>query len=718
MIRLTMLTMVAGVFALLMWVGLGPASAQDEQVNSPATGKPVIDGLSMVGVRLGARVSQIKDADGLENAAFQYQWIIIEGTTEQPISGATRYDYRVASDDLGKRIKVRVSFNDDAGNPEELTSDATPPVVANNPATGSLIIRGTARVGETLTADISSIADVDGMTHELGTKGGGTISTPMNWFVDYDYQGPGGGTRIQDSLLKTLGISPDLVGKVITVKWGFLDDNDGFEAFISAPTSPVTATVPDPPQNLEALTGTAGALQLTWEAPTWDDGSFSEHGAVGNGGSPITGYTVQWKEAADSWDAPADVSQATVTGTSHTITGLTGGVEYSLRVFATNAIGDGQPSGEATGTPVDDATGTPVDATAPELATVTVDGATLTLTYNETLDGASEPAADTFSVTVNDNARTVSAVSVSGSTVTLTLAPAVASGDTLTVSYTAPTDAAASRIQDLFNNASSSFDPRTVTNNTGGTGRSQSSDGAEKLTLSASQPQVNQSLTAALANPDEVSGATVWAWHRSSTGTTAWSAIGGANSASYTPVANDMGYYLRATASYTDGNGQAQSVSVVSRLPVQQTSSTPQQSSGGASRPEAEQPTVPATGNIAVRDGLNPGEAIISWDAVPEATHYRIGYVNMATDYPLAKASGTGNWQQAFIYVDVEAQNFTLTNGRAEYTLRRLEPGARHAFSVLTNGSLYGEPTWPGNPPWQFHEVADRSVACPTASAT
>ena len=49
------------------------------------------------------------------------------------------------------------------------------------------------------------------------------------------------------------------------------------------------------------------------------------------------------------------------------------------------------------------------------------------------------------------------------------------------------------------------------------------------------------------------------------------------------------------------------------------------------------------TSNIAVRDGANPGEIVVSWDAVDGATHYRIGYVNMVTDYPLAKASVTGD---------------------------------------------------------------------------
>ena len=139
--------------------------------------------------------------------------------------------------------------------------------------------------------------------------------------------------------------------------------------------------------------------------------------------------------------------------------------------------------------------------------------------------------------------------------------------------------------------------------------------------------------------------------------------------------------------------------------------------------PARAQTGAPATGNIQVRDGANPGEVIVSWDHVSQATHYRIGYVNMVTDYPLAKASATGDWINAFIYVDENAQNVPVSSGRAEYTVRRLEQGVRHAFTVLTSnsftdtgggGSVSSAFSWPSNPRWQFHEVADRGGACPT----
>ena len=70
-----------------------------------------------------------------------------------------------SDDDVGKTVKVRATFTDDAGNEESLTSEATAAIAArpNTPATGAPTIGGTAQVGETLTADTSGIADEDGL---------------------------------------------------------------------------------------------------------------------------------------------------------------------------------------------------------------------------------------------------------------------------------------------------------------------------------------------------------------------------------------------------------------------------------------------------------------------------------------------------------------------------------------------------------------------------
>ena len=145
----------------------------------------------------------------------------------------------------------------------------------------------------------------------------------------------------------------------------------------------------------------------------------------------------------------------------------------------------------------------------------------------------------------------------------------------------------------------------------------------------------------------------------------------------------------------------------------------------GSAAPANAQSSTPAVTNIQVRNGVQPGEVVVSWDAVPQATHYRIGYVNMETDYPLAVASTTGEWIEAFVYVDVNARNFAVSGGRAEYTVRRLAQGVRHAFTVLTSSnfsntsqSVRSEFSWPRNPRWRFFTVLDQGGACPAASVT
>ena len=75
----------------------------------------------------------------MRKVQFSYQWVRNDGTTDTDIQGETSSTYTLTDDDVGKVIKVRVSFTDDRGNEETLTSAATTAVAArpNAPATGS-----------------------------------------------------------------------------------------------------------------------------------------------------------------------------------------------------------------------------------------------------------------------------------------------------------------------------------------------------------------------------------------------------------------------------------------------------------------------------------------------------------------------------------------------------------------------------------------------------
>ena len=101
----------------------------EARASSPATGAPIISGTAQVGDTLTADITGISDADGLSGETFAYQWVSSDGTTDSDISGATNATYTLAAADQGKAIKVRVTFTDDGGNEETLTSAPTEPVL-------------------------------------------------------------------------------------------------------------------------------------------------------------------------------------------------------------------------------------------------------------------------------------------------------------------------------------------------------------------------------------------------------------------------------------------------------------------------------------------------------------------------------------------------------------------------------------------------------------
>ena len=307
--------------------------------NTEPTGLPAVTGTPQVGETLTADTSAIDDADGLTNATFEYQWLhnqsVVDANTgtsyyinvEMP--GKTGSSYTLAPADKGRTFAVKVSFTDDRGHSESLTSRSTVIVAArpNSEPTGLPAITGTPQVGQVLTADTSAIDDEDGLENAVFR---------YQWFASKS----GVILVLLGETSSTYTLAPTDEGYTFQVQVSFTDDADNQESLTSEATVAVAATAPTAPQSLSVATGDQDQeLEASWQAPS------------SNGGSAVTGYKVQWKEAADSWDTAADVSEATETGTTYTITSLTGGVEYSVRVIATNDAGDGPASTEAKGTP-------------------------------------------------------------------------------------------------------------------------------------------------------------------------------------------------------------------------------------------------------------------------------------------------------------------------------------------------------------------------------
>ena len=94
--------------------------------NTPGTVAPTISGTVQVGETLTATTTGISDSDGMTNATFSYQWL----ADDTEIGGASDSTYTLMDADAGKAVSVRVSFTDDAGNEESLTSESTVPVAA------------------------------------------------------------------------------------------------------------------------------------------------------------------------------------------------------------------------------------------------------------------------------------------------------------------------------------------------------------------------------------------------------------------------------------------------------------------------------------------------------------------------------------------------------------------------------------------------------------
>ena len=315
--------------------------------NSPATGLPTISGTAQVGETLTADTSGIADAYGLTNATFTYQWL---GSRDTEIQGATNATYTLVADDEGKTIKVRVSFTDDRGNNETLTSAATPAVEAstNNPATGAPTISGMTQVGQTLTADITGIADADGVSGETFTyqwiSSDGTVDTDI--------------TDIERATGSTFTLVAADQGKSVKVRVTFTDGGGNEETLTSAPTGPVFSDgLPGAPRNLTATAGNK-EITLSWEPP------------ADNGNAPATRYRIEWRVDGKDYDQNHWGTARSTTYTTNDQANLANGVKYFFRVKAENDDGNsygpyGPASGEVSATPT---SGSAVDLGTPVLS--------------------------------------------------------------------------------------------------------------------------------------------------------------------------------------------------------------------------------------------------------------------------------------------------------------------------------------------------------------
>ena len=210
-----------------------PDSAQQSLSNAPAKGEPRIAGIPEVGQTLSADTTAIADANGFEEAFFQYQWL----AEDADIAGATSGTYTVAPGDVGKAIMVRVAFTDDARHEETLTSAPTAVVTA-----AGLQLQSATVDGATLTLTYNEALDT-GVT--LGT-------TPFAVSVNGSSR-PLIGVEVGESNVRLLLSSAVEAGDTVTVDYtapdgpDFIRDTRGRKAasFSGHAVTNNTASAPD-----------------------------------------------------------------------------------------------------------------------------------------------------------------------------------------------------------------------------------------------------------------------------------------------------------------------------------------------------------------------------------------------------------------------------------------------------------------------------------------
>ena len=482
----------------------------------------------------------------------------------------------------------------------------------NAAPTGLPTISGTPQVEQTLNANTSSIDDGDGLD---------SVSYSYQWIrsdngADNDIAGETDSTY-------TLVLAD--LGKTIKVQVRFTDDADNDETLTSEATVAVAATVPSAPQSMTVTSGSqTQELDVSWQAPS------------SNGGSAVTGYKVQWKESAGNWDTETDVSETTVTGTTHTITSLTGGVEYAVRVIATNVAGDGPASTEARATPADSPTsgeeGTETgesDSTAAWTATLTVEvsgsGSEAVWGYSWFLNGMGTLDKRTYNE--GDQTIEVMAILMSNGFVAFNVRPHPSADFVLTVDGTefASADASEVKSQALISYVWATTldwaeDDRVALSLTlKDTDSAEQSEPAENtpaagLPTISGTPQVGQDLTAdtsAISDEDGLDNVDYsYQWIAGGTD------IAGATGSSYTLTSSEQGQTIQVRVTFTDDADNAESLtSVATETVAAKPNTAPTGLPTVSGTPQAGQTLTADTSAIADGDGLTNVSYTYQWIA-------------------------------------------------------------------------------------------------------
>ena len=328
------------------------------------------------------------------------------------------------------------------------------------------------------------------------------------------------------------------------------------------------AGVPAAPTGLTATAVAADRVELSWTAPN-------------EGSAPITGYMIETSgNDGDTWTSSTTNTEGDLSSDTNNNNDTVSGVQtyFSVaavagknlyRVSAINALGTGPVSSSASVTP-------PVDTNEPDAPTTVAarpDGTSeIEVTWTAAAAGATVTTGYKIEYSKDNNLPWMDVATVGN----------VLRYEDIDLDPDTTRYYRVSAINSIGRgpvSATPAISDAPNTNNTDHVAKTDmgSADQPGTVTLSTQAPMVGTEITATLTDADGMISGQMWQWEKSMDKTSWMDATGaGATTMSYTPAAMDVGYYLRATITYTDKNrsGRMANSMATEMMTVESTTST------------------------------------------------------------------------------------------------------------------------------------------------
>ena len=298
--------------------GSGDWSDKEEETPSAVPSAPTIDTVSSEDAALTVTWSASSDAGSSVITSYEVEYKVtdpnVETWTDAGHSGTTT-TLQISGLVNGTEYLVRVRANNSAGWGAWTTGRGTPGAEPGAPE-APIVTSGDSSLNATWSEpqDTGTAAITE---YRLEWK----EQTSADWTSGQDFSP-------SDTSHAITGLENGTLYQVRVRA-----SNSNGDGLWSPPSSGTPLGVPDAPGITDA-TGGDGTITLSWSEP--DDG-----------GSPITGYRVQWKSSADTAYSDTD-RQDEVDALQYTVSSLDNGFEYTVRVQAISATGDGPWSEEST----------------------------------------------------------------------------------------------------------------------------------------------------------------------------------------------------------------------------------------------------------------------------------------------------------------------------------------------------------------------------------